>query len=103
MTDQPTGTSADLTRVPPPRRSQPKARTDNLEPVTRQGRLVTAPQAGGLDLQTENGRLELLGPFGLDDPPHEGDEVEVVGVPAPWSRSRHAAPALLIRQMRRLD
>jgi hypothetical protein len=53
-----------------------------------------------LDLQTEHGRFELLGPFGLDDPPHEGDQVEVTGVPAPFSRS---LPALLIRQMRRLD
>jgi len=107
MTDQPTGASSDPSRVPPPRRSHApaprNAPTDKLEPVTRQGRLVTAPQAGGLDLQTESGRFELLGPFGLDDPPHEGDAVEVVGVPAPWSRSSHAAPALLIRQMRRLD
>jgi hypothetical protein len=53
-----------------------------------------------LDLQTEDGRFELLGPFGLDDPPRGGEDVEVIGVPAPFSRS---LPALLIRQVRRLD
>jgi hypothetical protein len=103
MSEQPNNSTTEMSRVPPPQRSRPTEPpalpSDLLRPVTRRGRLVTAPQAGGLDLQTEHGRFELLGPFGIDHP-HEGDEVEVVGVPAPFSRS---APALLIRQMRRLD
>lgn len=105
MTEQPYGPAADPARIPLPRRVRrtiPRTSpVDLLMPVTRRGTLVPAVQAGGLDLQTENGRIELLGPYGLDA--HEGDEVEVVGVPAPWSRSSNSAPALLIRQMRRLD
>ena len=105
MTEQPNDRTADPSYVPLPRRVRrtrlPLSASDLLQPVTRRGRLVSAVQAGGLDLQTENGRFELLGPYGLDA--REGDEVEIVGVPAPWSRSSHSAPALLIRQMRRLD
>ncbi|MGH8825442.1 MAG: hypothetical protein ACRDVN_13340 [Jiangellaceae bacterium] len=104
MTEQPND-RADLVRAPLPRRKRPTAPpvspSDLLKPVTRRGTLVSAFQAGGLDLQTESGRFELLGPYGFDA--REGDQVEIVGVPAPWSRSSHSAPALLIRQMRRLD
>ena len=104
MSEQSSDSAADPSRNPPPQRGRssgpPSSPTGTLEPVTRRGRLVTAQQAGMLDLQTEHGRFELLGPFGLDDPPHEGDQVEVTGVPAPFSRS---LPALLIRQVRRLD
>jgi hypothetical protein len=88
MTEQPSDRTADPSHVPLPRRiprtRRPLSASDLLQPVTRRGRLVSAVQAGGLD-------------------PREGDEVEIVGVPAPWSRSSHSAPALLIRQMRRLD
>jgi hypothetical protein len=63
--------------------------------------LVAAGQHGGLDLLTENGRFELLGSFDFDA--QEGDDVEILGVPAPQSRGRRAAPALLVRQLRRLD
>jgi hypothetical protein len=68
--------------------------------VTRRGRLVLAPTADQLELETANGRFELLGPYGTEA--HEGDEVEVVGLPDPSARSPHAIPALLIQQMRRL-
>ncbi len=105
MTEQPNDRATDMSQVPLPRRVRrgrpPVVPSDLLKPVTRRGRLVSAVQAGGLDLQTESGRFELLGPYGLDA--REGDEVEIVGVPAPWSRSSQSAPALLIRQMHRLD
>lgn len=71
-----------------------------LQPVTRRGRLVLAPTADLLELETANGRFELLGPYGTEA--HEGDEVEVTGLPDPTSRSPHVAPAILVRQMRRL-
>ncbi|MGH8774331.1 MAG: hypothetical protein ACRDWI_03890 [Jiangellaceae bacterium] len=100
MVDQPADQLISTSRELPPQQ-QPNGTTDQLSPVTRRGRLVMAVQAGGLDLQTEAGRFELLGPYGLEA--HEGDEVEVVGVQAPPPRSRPAAPALLIRQMRRID
>jgi hypothetical protein len=104
MSEQSNTSTADPSRNPPPQRGRssgpPTSPSDTLEPVTRRGRLVPAQQAGMLDLQTEDGRFELLGPFGLGDPPREGEEVEVIGVPAPFSRS---LPALLIRQVRRLD
>ena len=104
MSARSTNSTANPSHNPPPQRGHsggpPSSPTDMLEPVTRRGRLVPAQQAGMLDLQTEDGRLELLGPFGLDDPPREGEEVEVIGVPAPFSRS---LPALLIRQARLLD
>ncbi|HJU96334.1 MAG TPA: hypothetical protein VJ644_00025 [Jiangellaceae bacterium] len=104
MTEQPNERAAEPSPVPLPRRVRrtrpPLSPHDLLQPVTRRGRLVSAIQAGGLDLQTENGRIELLGPYGLDV--REGDEVEIVGVPAPWSRSSHSAPPLLIRQLHRL-
>jgi hypothetical protein len=104
MSDRSTNSAADPSHDPPPQRGRssgpPSSPTDMLEPVTRRGRLVPAQQAGMLDLQTEDGRFELLGPLGLDSPPREGEEVEVIGVPAPFSRS---LPALLIRQVRRLD
>jgi hypothetical protein len=61
--------------------------------------LVPAVQPGGLDLVTENGRFELLGSFELEA--QAGDDVEVVGVPAP-TRSPVATPAILVRELRRL-
>jgi hypothetical protein len=75
--------------------------SDLLKPVTRRGRLVAAGQRGGLDLLTESGRFELLGSFDVDA--HEGDDVEILGVPAPQSRGSIATPALLVRQLRRLE
>jgi hypothetical protein len=71
-----------------------------LQSVTRRGRLVLAPTADQLELETANGRFELLGPYGTEA--HEGDEVEVVGLPDPSARTPHMLPALLIQQMRRL-
>lgn len=71
-----------------------------LQPVTRRGRLVLAALADQLELETANGRVELLGPYGTEA--HEGDEVEIVGLPDPSARSPHAMPSLLIQQMRRL-
>jgi hypothetical protein len=61
---------------------------------------VAAGQRGGLDLLTENGRFELLGSFDVDA--HEGDDVEILGVPAP-TRNPTSTPALLVRQLRRLE
>lgn len=53
-----------------------------------------------LELETANGRVELLGPYGTEA--YEGDEVEIVGLPDPTSRRGNTQPALLIQQMRRL-
>lgn len=71
-----------------------------LEPVTRRGRLVLAPTAEDLELETANGRFELLGPYGTEA--HEGDEVEVTGLPDPTARHPHTLPAMLVQQMRRI-
>ncbi len=72
-----------------------------LKPVTRRGRLALAPyDADQLELETAHGRIELLGPYGTEA--HEGDEVEVIGLPDPTSQHGNALPALLILQMRRL-
>ena len=91
--------------VPPPQQSgpdrTPSSPSDVLKPVTRRGRLIAAIQPGGLDLLTENGRFELLGPFGVDA--REGDDVEIVGVPAPMSRGRVSSQTLLVREMRLLE
>lgn len=100
MVDQPANQLVSPSRELPPQR-RANVPSAQLSPVTRRGRLVVAVQAGGLDLETETGRFELLGPYGFEA--HEGDEVEVVGVQAPEPRGRAAAPALLIRQMRRFD
>ncbi len=73
----------------------------HLKAVTRRGRLVLARyDADLLELETAHGRVELLGPYGTEA--HEGDEVEIVGLPDPTSRHPNAQPALLIQQMRRL-
>lgn len=53
-----------------------------------------------LELETANSRFELLGPYGTEA--HEGDEVEVVGLPDPTTRNGERLPALLIQRMRRL-
>lgn len=71
-----------------------------LEPVTRRGRLVIAPTAEDLELETASGRYELLGPYGTDA--REGDEVEVTGLPDPTTRHPQMLPAILIQHMRRL-
>jgi hypothetical protein len=72
-----------------------------LKPVTRRGRLVLARYDSDLlELETAHGRVELLGPYGTEA--HEGDEVEIVGLPDPTSKHPQAQPALLIQQMRRL-
>lgn len=72
-----------------------------LKPVTRRGRLVLARyDADQLELETAHGRVELLGPYGTEA--HEGDEVEVIGLPDPSSRRPNVRPAILIQQLRRL-
>lgn len=53
-----------------------------------------------LELETAHGRFELLGPYGTEA--HEGDEVEVVGLPDPTTRLGGGTAALLIQRMRRL-
>jgi hypothetical protein len=94
-----------MSQIPPPQQERPLrppvSPSDLIKPVTRRGRLVAAGQRGGLDLLTENGRFELLGPFGVDA--REGDDVEIVGVPAPMSRGRVSSQTLLVREMRLLE
>jgi len=103
MTGEPTDESPAMSQIPPPQQQRPlrppKSPSDLLKPVTRRGRLVAAVQRGGLDLLTENGRFELLGSFEFEA--SEGDDVEILGVPAP-TRSPVATPAILVRQLRRL-
>ena len=80
---------------------QPAQRGPALTSVTRRGRLVLARyDSDQLELETAHGRVELLGPYGTEA--HEGDEVEVVGLPDPTSRRGNGQLALLIQQMRRL-
>jgi hypothetical protein len=104
MNHEPTDESPGMSRIPPPQQERPlrppSSPSDFLKPVKRRGRLVAAAQQGGLDLLTENGRFELLGSFEFEAA--EGDDVEIVGVPAP-TRSPTATPALLVRQLRRLE
>ena len=104
MNQESTDQSPGMSQVPPPQQVRPllppKSPSDLLKPVTRRGRLVSAGQRGGLDLLTENGRFELLGSFDFDA--REGDDVEILGVPAPHSRGT-SAPALLVRELRRLE
>ncbi len=84
-----------------PRQVQLRQEPARLKPVTRRGRLVLARyDADVLELETAHGRVELLGPYGTEA--HEGDEVEVVGLPDPTTRNPDAPPALLIQRMRRL-
>lgn len=79
----------------------PRQEPARLKPVTRRGRLVLARyDADVLELETAHGRVELLGPYGTEA--HEGDEVEIVGLPDPTSKHPTELPALLIQQMRRL-
>ena len=96
---------SDFSQVPPPQRSRPlrppQSPSDLLKPVTRRGRLVAAVQHGGFDLLTQNGRFELLGSFDVEA--KAGDDVEIVGVPAPQSRGSSATPALLVRELRLLS
>jgi hypothetical protein len=94
-----------FSQLPPPQRPRPlhppqSSPSDLLKPVTRRGRLVAAVQHSGFDLLTENGRFELLGPFDVEA--RAGDDVEIVGVPAPQSRGSSVTPALLVRELRRL-
>jgi hypothetical protein len=104
MNNEPTTESPATAAPPPPQAARPlrppRSPSNLLKPVTRRGRLIAAIQPGGLDLLTEKGRLELLGSFDVDA--HEGDDVEVLGVPAPQSRGS-ATPALLVRELRRLE
>jgi hypothetical protein len=104
MNENRTDESRGMSQIPPPQQIRPlrppKSPSDLLKPVRRRGRLVPAAQEGGLDLLTENGRFELLGSFDMDV--HEGDEVEILGVPAP-TRSPTATPAILVRELRRLE
>lgn len=87
------------TRTKARQRQAKPARNGAIKPVTRRGRLVLAPYDDTLELQTRDGRFELLGPYGTEA--HEGDRVEVVGLPDP-TNYRNACPALLIQQMRRI-
>lgn len=83
------------------RQDEPNDEPGRLRPVTRRGRLVLAHHDSDLlELETAHGRVELLGPYGTEA--HEGDEVEIVGLPDPTSRHPNMQPALLIQQMRRL-
>jgi hypothetical protein len=104
MSEESTDESPGMSEVPPPGLPRPDrppvSPTDLLKPITRRGRLVAAAQPGGLDLITENGQFELLGSFDFEA--SAGDDVEVLGVPAPQARGR-SAPALLVRELRRLD
>lgn len=84
----------------PPKTADVPAYKQVLEPVTRRGRLVLAPTAEDLELETANGRFELLGPYGTEA--HEGDEVEVTGLPDPTARHPQTLPAILIQQMHRI-
>jgi hypothetical protein len=84
------------------RQDEPKDEPARLKPVTRRGRLVLAHHDSELlELETAHGRVELLGPYGTEA--HEGDEVEITGLPDPTSRHPNMQPALLIQQMRRLS
>lgn len=87
-----------LAATPPTTRPAPPKQV--LEPVTRRGQLVLAPTAEELELETVNGRFELLGPFGTQA--HEGDEVEVTGLPDPTARHPQTLPAILVQQIRRI-
>lgn len=89
-----------LAATPPKVAREAAPREPVLEPVTRRGRLVLAPTAEDLELETANGRFELLGPYGTEA--HEGDEVEVTGLPDPTARHPQTLPAILIQQMRRI-
>jgi hypothetical protein len=93
-----------FSELPPPQKPRPRhppqSPSDLLKPVTRRGRLVAAVEHSGFDLLTENGRFELLGSFDVEA--RAGDDVEIVGVPAPQSSGSSVAPALLVRELRRL-
>jgi hypothetical protein len=92
-------TVTSITRAP--HHEKPSEHGPALAPVTRRGRLVLSRyDSDQLELETAHGRVELLGPYGTEA--HEGDEVEVVGLPDPTSRRSNARPALLIQRMRRL-
>lgn len=95
-------TGGTLTSIAPaPWQVRRPRRAESGKPVTRRGRLVLSwSNTDLLELETAHGRFELLGPYGTEA--HEGDEVEVVGLPDPTRRNRNGTSALLIQRMRRL-
>ncbi|WP_166347019.1 hypothetical protein [Phytoactinopolyspora limicola] len=74
--------------------------SDVLVTVTRRGRLMPARRGGMLELETDDERVELLGPFA--SAAELGDEVEVVGIPAPEPDEGPSEPGLLVREVRKL-
>lgn len=79
------------------------ARPEPLDPlatVTRRGKLMPARRGGVLELETEEERVELLGPFASTA--RIGDEVEVVGFPAPQPHTTSSEPGMLVEAVRRL-
>jgi hypothetical protein len=72
--------------------------SDTLVTVTRRGKLMPARRGGVLELHTEDERVELLGPFASSA--RIGDEVEVVGIPAPESHDLPSEPGMLVREVR---
>ncbi|NDL58194.1 hypothetical protein [Phytoactinopolyspora mesophila] len=72
--------------------------SDALVTVTRRGKLMPARRGGVLELETDEERVELLGPFASSA--RVGDEVEVVGIPAPEPHDRPSEPGMLVREVR---
>ncbi|AYY11541.1 hypothetical protein EF847_01195 [Actinobacteria bacterium YIM 96077] len=79
---------------------EPLPSSDALTTVTRRGKLMPARRGGVLELETEEGHVELLGPFASTA--ELGDEVEVVGVPAPEPQTTESAPGILVQHVRKL-
>lgn len=80
---------------------EPSVSSEALATVTRKGKLMPARRGGVVELETEDGRIELLGPFTTTA--QLGDDVEVVGVPAPEPQTtENATPGLLVQHVRKV-
>ena len=78
----------------------PKGPTDAFDPVTLRGRIAAGLSQGCVELVTSGGRYALLGDLVTSVAP--GDEVEVVGLPAPQIRLACDGTPLEVSAVRRL-
>lgn len=93
-----------LSRTPPPTQSRPPARpkspSDQLRPRTVRGTVVRGAEPGCVELVSSSARWVLLGAAAQDLV--DGDEVEVVGRPAPQLPTSCDGVPLQVRAVRQL-
>jgi hypothetical protein len=103
-TDDAAGDETTLSATTPPTVSDPpktsKGPSDQIKPRTVRGTVVTGAERGCLELVSPPSRWVLVGPAVVDLQP--GDEVEVVGRPAPQVNTSCDGVPLQVRTVRHL-